>query len=117
MPTSIVDAQQHSFAGSVGNPLIRCGATSGGEPRATRRRSSKATSPRSRPATSCWPRSRLRDEGTAMEAWYAHTLGKPVIVYTGGTPPHPWTVYVAESVHVELEQAIQALAGEGRADA
>jgi len=57
------------------------------------------------------------DEGTAMEAWYAHTLGKPVIVYTGGMPPHPWTVYVAESVHVELEQAIQALAGEGRADA
>ena len=25
------------------------------------------------------------DEGTAMEAWYAHTLGKRVVAYTGGT--------------------------------
>ena len=29
------------------------------------------------------------DEGTAMEAWYAHSLGKRVVAYTGGTPPHP----------------------------
>lgn len=49
------------------------------------------------------------DEGTAMEAWYAHTLGKPVIVYTGGTPPHPWTVYVADAVCDDLEHAVQAL--------
>ena len=28
------------------------------------------------------------DEGTAMEAWYAHSNGTPVVVYTGGTPPH-----------------------------
>ena len=56
------------------------------------------------------------DEGTAMEAWYAHSLGKRVIVYTGGTPPHPWTVYVAEVVHAELERAVGAL-GEGRAGA
>jgi len=54
------------------------------------------------------------DEGTAMEAWYAHTIGRPVIAYTGGTPPHPWTVYVAEAVHTELEPAVRALAG--RAD-
>jgi nucleoside 2-deoxyribosyltransferase len=49
------------------------------------------------------------DEGTAMEAWYAHTRGIPVVVYTGGTPAHPWTVYVARSVHTGLEQALAAL--------
>jgi nucleoside 2-deoxyribosyltransferase len=49
------------------------------------------------------------DEGTAMEAWHAHALGKPVVVYTGGTPAHPWTVYVAESVHADLPSAINAL--------
>jgi nucleoside 2-deoxyribosyltransferase len=52
------------------------------------------------------------DEGTAMEVWYAHTLGKPVVAYTGGTPPHPWTVYVADVVCTDLEQAVQALSGE-----
>ena len=50
------------------------------------------------------------DEGTAMEAWYAHRSGKPVVVYTGGTPAHPWTVYVATSIHAELEDAVAALA-------
>lgn len=50
------------------------------------------------------------DEGTAMEAWYAQVIGKPVIAYTGGTPPHPWTVFVAEGVYVRLEDAVQALA-------
>ena len=49
------------------------------------------------------------DEGTAMEAWHAHVLGKPIVVYTGGTPPHPWTVYVAQSVHADLASAIAAL--------
>jgi nucleoside 2-deoxyribosyltransferase len=49
------------------------------------------------------------DEGTSMEAWYAHGLGKPVVVYSGGRTPHPWTVYVAASVHVELEDAVAAL--------
>jgi nucleoside 2-deoxyribosyltransferase len=49
------------------------------------------------------------DEGTAMEAWYAHSRGKPVVVYTGGTPPHPWTTYVARSVHDDLEAAVRAL--------
>ena len=52
------------------------------------------------------------DEGTAMEAWYANGSGKPVVVYTGGTPPHPWTVYVAASIHAELDDAVAALAGE-----
>jgi nucleoside 2-deoxyribosyltransferase len=52
------------------------------------------------------------DEGTAMEAWYAHTLGKLVVAYTGGTPPHPWTVYVADVICAELELAVQALSGE-----
>jgi nucleoside 2-deoxyribosyltransferase len=49
------------------------------------------------------------DEGTAMEAWYAHGLAKRVVAYTGGTPAHPWTVYVADAVHADLEQAVQAL--------
>jgi nucleoside 2-deoxyribosyltransferase len=51
------------------------------------------------------------DEGTAMEAWYAHTLGKLVVAYTGGAPPHPWTVYVADVICDELERAVQALTG------
>jgi nucleoside 2-deoxyribosyltransferase len=54
------------------------------------------------------------DEGTAMEAWYAHSLGKRVIAYTGGTPPHPWTVYVVEAVFTELEDAVVALASQPR---
>ena len=49
------------------------------------------------------------DEGTAMEAWHAHTLGKTVVAYTGGTPPHPWTVYVAAEVHAALEDAVAAV--------
>jgi nucleoside 2-deoxyribosyltransferase len=49
------------------------------------------------------------DEGTAMEAWYAQTRGIPVVAYTGGTPAHPWTVYVAAAVHADLSDAIGAL--------
>ena len=49
------------------------------------------------------------DEGTAMEAWFAHEIGKPVVAYTGGTPPHPWTVYVAASVHDNLADAVSAI--------
>ena len=49
------------------------------------------------------------DEGTAMEAWYAHAAGKLVIAYTGGTPAHPWAVYVADGVHAQLEDAVRAL--------
>jgi nucleoside 2-deoxyribosyltransferase len=52
------------------------------------------------------------DEGTAMEAWYAHGLGKRVVAYTGGEPAHPWTVYVADAVHADLEAAVGALATE-----
>ncbi len=51
------------------------------------------------------------DEGTAMEAWYAHSLGKRVVAYTGGSPPHPWTVYVADAVCDDLERAVEALPG------
>lgn len=51
------------------------------------------------------------DEGTAMECWYAHSRGVPVVAYTGGTPVHPWTVYVSESVHASLEDAVSRLAG------
>ena len=50
------------------------------------------------------------DEGTAMEAWHAHSIGRPVVAYTGGTPPHPWTVYVAAAVCRDLEQAVAAVA-------
>ena len=50
------------------------------------------------------------DEGTAMEAWHAHTLGLPVVAYTGGTPPHPWTVHVAAEVCADLEAAVAAVA-------
>jgi nucleoside 2-deoxyribosyltransferase len=49
------------------------------------------------------------DEGTAMEAWHAHTLGKPIVAYTGGRTPHPWAVYVAAAVYDELEDAVHAL--------
>src|SRR5580765_4832969 len=50
------------------------------------------------------------DEGTAMEAWYAHSRGIPVVAYTGGTPAHPWTVYIAISMWSDLEQAVAAVA-------
>jgi nucleoside 2-deoxyribosyltransferase len=49
------------------------------------------------------------DEGTSMEAWYAHSKGVRVVAYTGGTPSHPWARYVAESVHASLEDAVEAL--------
>ncbi|HZP74150.1 MAG TPA: nucleoside 2-deoxyribosyltransferase [Gaiellaceae bacterium] len=49
------------------------------------------------------------DEGTAMEAWYAHDRGIAVVAYTGGEPAHPWTVYVADSVHASLEDAVAEL--------
>jgi nucleoside 2-deoxyribosyltransferase len=49
------------------------------------------------------------DEGTSMEAWYAYSRGKRVLVYTGGTPAHPWTVYIAESVHTDLGDAVRAV--------
>jgi nucleoside 2-deoxyribosyltransferase len=49
------------------------------------------------------------DEGTAMEAWYAHRSGKPVVAYTGGALPHPWTRYVARRVCDDLELAVAAI--------
>jgi PPOX class probable F420-dependent enzyme len=49
------------------------------------------------------------DEGTSMEAWYAYSCGKPVVAYTGGIPPHPWTVYVAATICADLEEAVRAL--------
>ena len=49
------------------------------------------------------------DEGTAMEAWYAQSSGTRVVAYTGGTPAHPWVVFVADSVHAELADAVAAL--------
>jgi nucleoside 2-deoxyribosyltransferase len=49
------------------------------------------------------------DEGTSMEAWYAHRNGTYVVVYTGGEPPHPWTVYIADAIHADLEEAVAAL--------
>lgn len=52
------------------------------------------------------------DEGTAMEVWYAHSRGIRVVAYTGGTPPHPWTAYVADMICDELARAVQVLSGE-----
>jgi nucleoside 2-deoxyribosyltransferase len=49
------------------------------------------------------------DEGTAMEAWFAHGEGKRVVAWTGGAEPHPWTVYVADAVCGELSDAVRAL--------
>ena len=49
------------------------------------------------------------DEGTAMEAWHAHAVGKQVVAYTDGAWAHPWTVYVADAVCAELEDAVRAL--------
>jgi nucleoside 2-deoxyribosyltransferase len=49
------------------------------------------------------------DEGTAMEAWYAHSVRKHVVAYTGGTLPHPWTVYVADVICANLDDAVRAL--------
>ena len=33
-----------------------------------------------------------------------------VVAYTGGTPAHPWTVYVADEVHAALEDAVASVA-------
>jgi nucleoside 2-deoxyribosyltransferase len=49
------------------------------------------------------------DEGTSMEAWYAHSRGIRLVAFTGTAPVHPWTVFVAESVHSVLEAAVAAL--------
>jgi nucleoside 2-deoxyribosyltransferase len=49
------------------------------------------------------------DEGTAMEVWYARSRGKRIVAYTGGTPAHPWTVYVADAVAADLDDAVAAL--------
>lgn len=51
------------------------------------------------------------DEGTSMEAWYAHSRGIPVVAYTGGQWAHPWTVYVSTAVRTGLEEAVEAVAG------
>jgi nucleoside 2-deoxyribosyltransferase len=50
------------------------------------------------------------DEGTAMEAWYAHSVGKPVFAYTGGSPVHPWTTYVSVGTAADLEDTVGMLA-------
>ncbi len=55
------------------------------------------------------------DEGTAMEAWYAHSLGKPVIAYTGGSPVHPWSAYVSAVACTALEEAVSAIADQAHA--
>ena len=51
------------------------------------------------------------DEGTAMEAWFAHGRGNRVVAFTGEAKPHPWTVYVASAVCANLQDAVGALRG------
>lgn len=51
----------------------------------------------------------VADEGTAMEAWFAHGEGKRVVAWTAGAHAHPWTVYVADAVCAELGEAVRAL--------
>jgi hypothetical protein len=51
-----------------------------------------------------------------MEAWYAPGVGTLVVAYTGGVPPHPWTVYVADEICDDLERAVQALSGQHAVD-
>jgi len=48
-----------------------------------------------------------------MQAWYAHGLGERVVAYTGGTPPHPCTVYVTDAICDQLEGAVRTLRGAG----
>ena len=50
------------------------------------------------------------DEGTSMEAWYAHSIGKPVVVHAGDRTPHPWTVYTARSIHATIHDAVDGVA-------
>ena len=33
----------------------------------------------------------------------------PVIAYAGGSPVHPWTVYVSAAVHADLAEAVKGL--------
>lgn len=45
--------------------------------------------------------------GTSMEVFYAHSLGKPVIVANvSGSQPSPWLVYHASFVTESLDEAI-----------
>ena len=46
------------------------------------------------------------DEGTAMEAWYAHSAGIPVVAYTGDAWVHPWTTYASASVQVVSQKRL-----------
>ena len=47
-----------------------------------------------------------------METWHAHSTGRPVIAYTGGTPAHPWTVYVSRGRSTPTwESAVAAVRG------
>ena len=43
-----------------------------------------------------------------MEAWYAHLPARWWSLHRR-QPPHPWTVYVADAIHVDLELAVGAL--------
>jgi hypothetical protein len=41
-----------------------------------------------------------------------YVAGPPyAVAYTGGTLAHPWTVYVADAVCADLEEAVRALPG------
>jgi hypothetical protein len=48
----------------------------------------------------------IREDLARLEAAAAASppLDERVVAYTGGTPPHPWTVYVADVICADLER-------------
>ena len=49
--------------------------------------------------------------GTSMEVFYAHSLGKMVLVIDkSGKPLSPWMLYHSTSVHPSLDDAIASIA-------
>ena len=46
--------------------------------------------------------------GTSMEVFYAHSIGKPVVVWCrGGEVLSPWMVYHSTSIVHSLEEAVE----------
>ena len=50
--------------------------------------------------------------GTAMEAWFAHSKEKRVIVVSAGPNPSPWLIYCATDLVDTMGQAVAMLLSE-----